>query len=128
MTVGQPPEVLYAVWRNLEHLPALISHLQEVKVLEGGRSRWTVKGPLGDVSWDAELTADEPGQRLAWQSLPGAEIANSGEVLFRPAPGERGSEVVVRLKYQAPLGTAGAGVVARIARTENLRSRRSRTI
>ncbi len=113
VTVGQPPEALYAVWRNLEHLPALMSHLQEVKVLEGGRSRWTVKGPLGDVSWDAELTADEPGQRLAWQSLPGAEIANSGEVLFRPAPGNRGSEVVVRLKYRAPGGTAGP-VIARM--------------
>ena len=113
VTVGQPPEALYAVWRKLENLPALMSHLQEVKLLEGGRSRWTVKGPLGDVSWDAELTADEPGQRLAWQSLPGADIANSGEVLFRPAPGERGTEVVVRLTYRAPGGTAGP-VIARM--------------
>ncbi|WP_161880366.1 SRPBCC family protein [Deinococcus alpinitundrae] len=113
VTVGQSPEVLYAVWRKLENLPALMSHLQEVKMLEEGRSRWTVKGPLGDVSWDAELTADEPGRRLAWQSLPGADIWNSGEVLFRPAPGERGTEVVVRLTYKAPGGTAGP-IIARM--------------
>ncbi|UWX65289.1 SRPBCC family protein [Deinococcus rubellus] len=113
VTVGQPPEALYAVWRRLENLPALMSHLQEVRVLEGGRSRWTVKGPLGDVSWDAELTADEPGKRLAWRSLPGADIENSGEVLFRPAPGERGTEVVVRLKYRAPGSTVGP-VIARM--------------
>lgn len=113
VTVGQPPEALYAVWRELENLPALMSHLQEVRVLDGRNSRWTVKGPLGDVSWDAELTAEEPGKRLAWQSLPGADIENSGEVLFRPAPGERGTEVVVRLKYTAPGGTLGP-VIARM--------------
>ena len=113
MTIQASPEQLYAVWRNLETLPALMTHLQQVEVLGGNRSRWTVKAPVGTLSWDAEITADEAGKRLAWASLPGAGIANSGEVLFRPAPGGRGTEVVVRLTYQPPLGTAGA-VAARI--------------
>lgn len=113
VTIQASPEQLYAVWRNLETLPALMTHLQQVEVLGGNRSRWTVKAPVGTLSWDAEITADEAGKRLAWASLPGAGIANSGEVLFRPAPGGRGTEVVVRLTYQPPLGTAGA-VAARI--------------
>ncbi len=107
VTIGRPPETLYARWRQLERLPELMGHLKDVRVIDGTRSHWVVAGPLGDVEWDAELTADEPGRRLAWASVPGAALENSGEVLFRPAPGDRGTELVVRLKYRAPGGTAG---------------------
>lgn len=118
VTVGKPADDLYAIWRDLAGLPRLMTHLERVEVLDERRSRWTVKAPAGaSVSWDAELTADEPGRRIAWQSLPGATIENSGEVVFRPAPGDRGTEVVVRLAYKAPGGTTGA-VLARIAGQE----------
>lgn len=114
VTIGKPAEGLYAVWRDLPNLPRLMSNVEKVEVLSDTRSRWTVKAPLGQsVSWEAELTAQEPGKRLAWQSVAGSTIDNSGEVLFRPAPGNRGTEVVVRLTYKPPLGTTGA-VVARV--------------
>ncbi|TNM70440.1 DUF2892 domain-containing protein [Deinococcus radiopugnans ATCC 19172] len=112
VTIGKGADELYAVWRKLENLPGLMKHLERVEVLDERRSRWTVKAPAGysggEVSWEAELTADEPGQRIAWRSLPGAQIENSGEVLFRAAPGDRGTEVVVRLTYRPPGGSAGA--------------------
>ena len=39
-----------------------MTHLKSVDVLSDTRSRWTVKAPLGqEVSWEADLTADEPG-------------------------------------------------------------------
>lgn len=114
VTIGKPAAELYAVWRDLKNLPRLMSNVESVEVLDDKRSKWTVKAPLGrSVGWEAELTAQEPGQRLAWQSLPGAVIDNSGEVLFRPAPGGRGTEVVVRLTYKPPLGSTGA-VLARL--------------
>ncbi|QLG12579.1 SRPBCC family protein [Deinococcus sp. D7000] len=112
VTIGKGADELYAVWRKLENLPGLMKHLERVEVLDERRSRWTVKAPAGysggEVSWEAELTADEPGRRIAWRSLPGAQIENSGEVLFRAAPGDRGTEVVVRLTYRPPGGSAGA--------------------
>lgn len=117
VTIGKPADDLYARWRDLESLPRLMTHLQEVQVLDERRSRWTVAAPTGEISWEAEITADEPGQRLAWQALPGAAIDNAGEVLFRAAPGNRGTEVIVRLTYRPPGGTAGA-VLARIAGEE----------
>ncbi|MFC6660728.1 SRPBCC family protein [Deinococcus multiflagellatus] len=107
VTVGRPAAELYAIWRQLENLPQLMTHLQRVEVLDEKRSRWTVKAPTGEVSWDAEITADEPGRRIAWQSLPGAAVENHGEVLFRPAPGNRGTEVVVRLAYRPPPAPPG---------------------
>lgn len=117
VTIGKPAQELYAVWRDLAGLPRLMSHLERVEVLSATRSRWTVKAPTGEVSWEAELTADEVGKRIAWQSLPGAAIENSGEVLFRPAPGDRGTELVAHLTYRAPGGAAGA-VIARVAGQE----------
>ncbi|WP_261664910.1 SRPBCC family protein [Deinococcus sp. Marseille-Q6407] len=114
-TIGKPVEQVYAQWRDLPNLPRIMSHLNRVEVLDGRRSRWTVQAPapFGEVSWEAEITADEPQRRLAWRSLPGSTIENSGEVLFRPAPGDRGTEVAVRLTYRPPGGSFGA-IAARI--------------
>ncbi|MVN85694.1 cyclase [Deinococcus sp. HMF7620] len=117
VTVGKPAAELYAVWRDLAGLPRLMTHLERVEVLDARRSRWTVKAPTGEVSWEADITADEPGQRLAWASVEGASVPNHGEVLFRAAPGHRGTEVVVRLTYRPPAGTAGA-IVARLTGEE----------
>jgi len=113
VTVDRPADELYALWRNLERLPEWMSHLKQVEVLHSGTSRWTAEGPVGPVQWNATLTADEPGQRIAWASVPGSGLENSGEVLFRAAPGNRGTELVVRLEYRPPAGTTGA-VFARI--------------
>ncbi len=121
VTIGKGAGELYAIWRKLDNLPQLMKHLERVEVLDERLSRWTVKAAMGysggEVSWEAELTAAEPGQRIAWQSLPSAQIENSGEVLFRAAPGDRGTEVVVRLTYRPPGGSAGP-LVARIAGQE----------
>ncbi|BBN95872.1 cyclase/dehydrase [Deinococcus grandis] len=113
VTIGKPADDLYRVWRDLAGLPRLMTHLKAVEVLDERRSHWTVEAPTGTVSWDAALTADEPGRRIAWAALPGAAIENHGEVLFRPAPGDRGTEVVVRLAYRPPGGSAGA-IAARL--------------
>src|SRR5206468_2685336 len=60
--------------------------------------------------WDAEITADVPGQRLAWRSLEGATVQNAGEVRLVPAPGGRGTEIHVSLDYKPPGGAIGAAV------------------
>lgn len=114
-TIAKPVDTIYGQWRDLPNLPRIMSHLERVEVLDGRRSRWTAKAPapMNEVSWEAEITADEPGRRLAWCSLPGSGIENSGEVLFRPAPGDRGTEVIVRLTYRPPGGSFGA-VAARL--------------
>ena len=78
-----------------------------------GRTRWTAAAPLGrSVEWDAEITEDVPGQRLAWRSLEGADVSNEGSVEFRQAPGGRGCEIHVDPRYEAPAGKLGE-VIAR---------------
>ena len=35
-----------------------------------------------NVEWDAEITADQPGELLAWHSVEGADVDNGGTVRF----------------------------------------------
>ena len=111
ITVSRSPEEVYDFWRGLERLPSFMWHLEQVEWTGEGRTRWTAKAPLGrSVSWDAELTEDVRGEVIAWRSLPGADVDNSGSVRFTPAPAGRGTELRVHLRYAVPGGRLGATV------------------
>jgi uncharacterized membrane protein len=109
VTIRRSPEEIYSFWRNFENLPRFMYHLEEVQVRGSGRSHWRAKAPAGKtVEWDAEIVEDRPNERIAWRSLPDADVANSGSVEFRRAPGNRGTEVHVELHYDPPGGKLGA--------------------
>jgi uncharacterized membrane protein len=111
ITVQKTPDEVYAFFRQLENLPRFMAHLESVSETSNGRSRWTALGPLGThVEWEAELREDRPGECIAWQSVDGADVPNSGRVSFRPAPGNLGTELVVELDYMPPSGAIGAAV------------------
>jgi uncharacterized membrane protein len=109
ITIDRPAQELYQKWRNLADLPKLMSHLESVTVLDEKRSHWVAKAPAGaTVKWDAEITEDTPGHRIAWRSLEGARVPNEGSVEFRPSTGNRGTVITVRLQYAPPGGVLGA--------------------
>ena len=43
--INRPADELYNFWRNFENLPSIMTHLQSVTVLDGGRSHWVTKAP-----------------------------------------------------------------------------------
>jgi uncharacterized membrane protein len=107
-TVYRSPQEVYDFWRGLERLPSFMHHLESVEWLDEKRTHWTARGPVRtSVSWDAELVDDVRGERISWRSLPRADIPNEGSVQLRPAPGGRGTEVRVHLRYSIPMGRAG---------------------
>ena len=113
ITINRSPEDLYNYWRKFENLPQIMRHLERVEKIDERRSHWVVRAPAGaTVEWDAELTADEPGRRIAWSSLDGARVRNYGSVQFVAQPFNRGTEVQVDLEYIPPAGIVGA-VLAR---------------
>jgi len=114
ITVNKAPGEVYARWRDIERLPTFMYHLESVTVLGEGRSHWVAKGPAGTtVEWDAEITDDRPGDRIAWASVAGTKVDSSGSVRFRPAPAGQGTEVRVELRYSPPGGALGS-VVAKL--------------
>lgn len=110
VTIEASPAELYAFWRDFENLPRFMKNLESVTV-NGNRSHWVAKGPLGtDADWDAEIINEIPNELIGWRSIEGSEIDNAGSVHFTPAPGGRGTVVKVVLRYDPPGGVAGAAM------------------
>lgn len=114
ITIMRPREEVYRFWRKFENLPKFMRHLIRVEEETERLSHWVARGPAGkEVRWDAEVTVERENEVIAWRSLSGSEVENSGEVLFEDAPGGRGTVVRVMLAYCPPAGVLGA-VVAKL--------------
>jgi uncharacterized membrane protein len=110
-TVNKPVHEVYEFWREFQNFPRFMRHLESVEVLGDRRSRWRAKAPAGQtVEWEAEMLEDRQDEWIAWRSLPGSQVENSGSVRFSPAPGARGTEVRVQLQYSPPAGRVGRGI------------------
>jgi uncharacterized membrane protein len=106
-TIMRPASDLYDYWRDFNHLPAVMSHVERVEVIDDLRSRWTAKGPAGfTATWEAEIIDDTPGRRIAWRSVSGS-IPNAGSVTFTEAPADRGTELHVEMEWAPPGGPLG---------------------
>jgi uncharacterized membrane protein len=108
VTINRPREELYSFWRDFNNLPQFMHNIDSVTVKDGTYSHWTIQAPAGKtVEWDSQITRDEPGRVIAWQSLEGAGVRNSGQVEFLDSPDDRGTVVRVTLAYDPPAGTVG---------------------
>lgn len=112
ITVSKPRDEVYAFWRDLSNLPRFMQHLQSVTELQDGRSHWAAKAPL-QVEWDAEITAERPGELIGWRSVEGSTVRNAGSVRFKDAPEGKGTEVHVYLEYE-PVGGPAGGAAAKL--------------
>jgi uncharacterized membrane protein len=110
ITILRPREELYRFWRELSNLPRIMAHLKSVVCASDQRSHWVAEGPLGvPVEWDAEIINERENEMIAWRSVGESEVETAGSVHFTEAPGERGTEVHVVLKYDPPAGKLGIG-------------------
>ena len=112
VAVSKSPEECYRFWRSFENLPRFMQSLESVRQLDEQRSRWVAKGPMATrLEWTSEITADRPGEEIAWRTLDDSGAANAGSVRFEAAPAGRGTIVRVSLHYSPRGGALGAGLV-----------------
>ncbi|HWD19503.1 MAG TPA: SRPBCC family protein [Verrucomicrobiae bacterium] len=99
-TINQPVEALYNFWRTLENLPLVMKNLVSVTPISSTRSHWVARGARGKtIEWDALIINEHPNELIAWKTAENSDVAHAGSVRFRPAPGGRGTEVVVTFEY-----------------------------
>lgn len=117
--VGAPIEDVFGYWAEFENFPRFMANVLEVERTGSNCWHWVVRGPAGtQLEWDAELSVFEPERVLAWKSLPGAVLGNSGSVHFTPT-GETETRVDVRVSLHPPagaLGSLGHGIAALLGR------------
>jgi uncharacterized membrane protein len=118
VSINRPRQELYNFWRDFRNLPMFMENIEEVEVLEGGRSHWMVRGPANrDLEWDSQIVEDVPGEIIEWRSVEGADVKNSGRVEFRDSTNGRGTVVTVTITYDPPAGALGK-VFAKVFRRE----------
>ncbi len=125
VTINCPRDEVYARWRDFTAFPQFMDNVRSVEKLGGKRSRWIIKAPAGtSVELITEITADEPGRRIAWTSTDTSQVATSGEVLFEDAPPGRGTVVRLVQSYSPPAGPIGKAVAKLFQREPYVQARR----
>ncbi len=118
VTINRPRQELYAFWRDFRNLPLFMENIESVTVKDGNRSHWVVRGPAKtDLEWDSEITEDVQDEVIAWRSVEGASVQNSGRVEFVDSSNGRGTVVSVTIAYDPPAGALGKAF-AKIFRRE----------
>lgn len=125
ITINRPRAEVFAAWRDLRNLSRFMENVAEVRVDDDQRSHWVIEAPAGrKVEWDAEITEEVEGELLAWESIEGAEVKNTGRVEFREAPPGRGTEVTALIAYEPPGGEVGKLIAKLFQKEPKLQARR----
>ena len=125
VTINRPRDEIYAFWRDFTNLPQIMENVERIDLVDDRRSHWVVKAPAGKtVEWDAVVTDDEPGRRIAWQSVEGADVKSSGRIEFLDAAPGRGSMVRATFSYDPPAGWLGEWIAKLFQREPNVQTRR----
>lgn len=125
VTINRPRAELYAFWRTFSNLPAFMDNLERIDVHDDKTTHWVVRAPAGTlVEWDARITEEREGEYIAWTSLDGADVKNSGRVDFRDATGGRGTAVTATIIYDPPVGAVGKLVAKLFQREPAIQARR----
>jgi uncharacterized membrane protein len=115
VTVARPPAEVYAFWRDLRNLGRLMTSVESVEVVDQARSRWAVKIGGKVATWEARIISDRPNESIVWETLEGSTLAHKGEVRFKPAPGDRGTEIRLEVQLHPP-GRAAGRALARLGK------------
>lgn len=113
ITVNAPKESVYSFWRDLSNLPKFMTHLKSVEE-HGTQSHWVANTP-GQVlalSWNAEITREDEGSYIGWQSVEGSMVDNAGRVQFTDTLNGTGTELQVDINYFPPAGSVGRGLAS----------------
>ena len=124
-TIGLRRQAVYEAVRDFGRWPGFMENLKSVEVLDERRSSGTVAGPAGrDIAFESVITEDRPGERIAWEADEKADVANSGYIEFKDAPGDRGTHLRAFLSYDPPAGAVGKAIAKVFQREPNIQLRR----
>jgi uncharacterized membrane protein len=92
-------DALYRKWRDVEAAPTWQEAISRVVRTGEKTSHWIMQAGEKEIEWDSEILADVPGKRIAWHAI-GGDFDSAGEVIFEPAPGNRGTVLTVLQEFR----------------------------
>jgi uncharacterized membrane protein len=78
--VEVPVRTAYDQWTQFEDFPRFMEDVERIEQLDDTTTRWHVKMAGQERTFDADITEQEPDQRVAWRSR--GETEQAGVVTF----------------------------------------------
>ncbi len=94
--VNVPVRTAYNQWTQFTEFPQFMEGVERIDQLDDKRLHWVVNVAGKTTEWDAEITDQQPDQRIAWQSIDGKP--NAGVITFQPQSADT-TRVTVRMGY-----------------------------
>jgi uncharacterized membrane protein len=95
--VNAPLGAVYNQWTQFEEFPRFMDGVREVRQIDDTHVHWHAEVWGHDKEWDAEITEQEPDERVSWKSVSGAPTA--GTVRFQTIDPNR-TEVRLAMAYE----------------------------
>jgi uncharacterized membrane protein len=95
--VDCPVRTVYDQWTQFEDFPKFMAGVKEVRQVDDTHLHWCAEVWGKDKEWDAEITEQQPDERISWRSTGGAP--NAGTVRFEPL-GENRTRVRLVMSYE----------------------------
>ena len=123
VTINRPRSELFAYWRDFTNLPSFMHAIERIEV-NGKRSTWTIKAPVGQtVTLETEIVDEVEGESIGWRSVEGSQIKTEGKVTFTDAPADRGTVVSAEIGYEPPGGDVGRLMAKLFVAEPNIQAR-----
>jgi uncharacterized membrane protein len=116
--VNCPISTVYNQWTQFEEFPRFMAGVKEVRQIDDTHVHWRAEIWGKDKEWDAEITEQQPDERISWKSVSGA--VNAGTVRFEPLGADR-TRVRLAMAYEpeGAIENVGNALGAFTRRVEN---------
>src|SRR5688500_19770876 len=95
--VNVPLSTAYNQWTQFEEFPKFMKGVESVTQIDDKTLEWHANIAGNDETWTAEITDQEPDQKVAWRSTSGAR--NNGVVSFESA-GDGKTRVTLEMDWE----------------------------
>lgn len=95
--VEVPVRTAYNQWTQFETFPRFMEGVERIEQLDDTTTRWTTKVGGVERQFDADITEQEPDQRVAWRSR--GEAQHAGAVTFHRLDDEQ-TRVTVQMEIE----------------------------
>lgn len=107
ITIGRPADELRALWLHPDTQSRIWGHFAQVTAVNERTAEWIAHGPAGgEYRWRTDVEETDTSA-VRWSTLDGADVANAGSLTFQNAPGDRGTELHLNVRFDPPGGAIG---------------------
>ncbi len=94
--VNVPVQTAYNQWTQFEDFPQFMEGVESVTQIDETHLRWVAEVGGKRHEWEAEITDQQPDQRIAWRATDGKD--NAGAVTFQSLGGDQ-TRIDVEMSY-----------------------------